>query len=485
METKTLTVPEQRALLTLQAARVSNEMLLARASFFSRWIDPRRNIDIECGHPEVLSTENYMDLYTRGDVASRVVSVYPEETWSQEPGLFENEEEALTPFEQAWADLNLEFSLIAHLEQADIVSGIGRFGVLLLGVDDGGDMGKPIDGLDITGKTQGPDRKLLYLRSFDESVLTINALETDVRNPRFGLPVSYAVRFTDNLIGKSAVEQEVHWHRIIHFADGRRNSLVYGTPRLEKVANRIFDLHKIAGGSGEMFWKGGFPGLSVQSHPTALNEEIDFDKDATRTEMEAYMNGLQRYIATSGMDVKSLGVQVADPRPHVEVQMRSIASCLGVPWRIFVGSESAHLASSQDSTTWNRRLAKRRRNYVNPYLLRPFVNRLIGLGIVPKPEKYAVWWPDLETPGDEAKAAKAEKQSNAISKYVTTGSDVLIPPFYFLTLVLGMSDEEARSIIKKAGLESGSLPEPPMPIAGAAGTRGRVQVPAGVARNGH
>ena len=44
---------------------------------------------------------------------------------------------------------------------------------------------------------------------------------------------------------------------------------------------------------------------------------------------------------------------MASPKEHVETHMRNIAISLGIPYRIFLGTEEAKLASSQDVKTWN------------------------------------------------------------------------------------------------------------------------------------
>jgi len=198
-----------------------------------------------------------------------------------------------------------------------------------------------------------------------------------------------------------------------------------------------------------MFWKGGFPGISLESVGT--DENIEFDEQATKDQIEAYMNGLQRYIATIGMQAKSLNVQVADPGPHLEVQIRLIAMSLGIPWRILVGSEAAQLAAEQDIRAWNRRVNRRRQGYITPFIITPFIKRLVAYGTLPKPKDIIVVWPDLNSPGDKDKAEVAERRTNALMKYVMGGVDALVPPFHFLTLVLGYTDQEAHSIIDEMG----------------------------------
>jgi hypothetical protein len=440
-------------------------VMTSRESWLRKWLDPRRDIDAECGHPADISIEDYKKAYTRGDVAARVVSAYPEETWSTEPEVFETEDISETVFEKAWKELNARLNVFAYLERIDVLSGIGRYGILLLGLDDGAALSQEI------GPASGVQRNLLYLRPLDESLVNIESLDNNLTSPRFGRPLEYSIDFVDSentvlATSGNITAQKVHWSRVIHVADNRVNSEILGAPRMERVINRLLDLKKISGGSGEMFWKGGFPGLSLESHPTG-DEAVEFDADATKEQMEAYMNGLQRYLATVGMTARSLSVQVADPRPHIEMQLKLIATAIGIPWRILIGSEAAQLASEQDIRLWNQRLNRRRQQYVTPFIIKPFVDQLILLGVLPEPPGgYQVHWTDLNSPSDQDQAIVAEKKTNALAKYAQSGADALIPPFHYLTLILGMSEEEANAIVNEAGDRVGELgPPDPTPLA--------------------
>lgn len=437
--------------------------MLERQEWLRRLMDPRRDVGRECGHPEVITMSDYLQMYQRGDVSARVVHVWPEESWSERPQVYETEDPEETRFEKAWKDLDLQLSLVPVLYRADILSGIGRFGIILLGLDDGKDLKEPVSLLGTNGKftpSGTPTSQLLYLRAFDESCVNVSALETDKSNPRYGMPKSYQILFQDTTLpmdtrqGATTISgTEVHWSRVLHLADNRISSDIYGEPRMKKVFNRLLDLNKTAGGSGEMFWKGGFPGISLEAMPEVLaNSNVVLDKEATRTQLESYQNGLQRYLALVGMTAKSLEVQVADPGPHLDAQLKLIATALAIPWRVFVGSEAAQLASEQDIRTWNRRITRRREDYLSPFVLLPFVRRLIDVSVLPQPKQGPfVAWPDLNTPSDKDKAVVAEGLTNAITNYVATGASEFITPFHYLTLVLGLSDEEAQSIVQEIG----------------------------------
>ena len=433
---------------------------LDRRTMMANLLDPRRDIDKECGYPAIITTEQFKKMYDREGMARRVVEIFPEETWAMNPEVVENEESELTDFEQAFVDLDKKHQLWSTLARVDEMSGIGRYGILLIGLDDGADMSKPVEGVDDdgTGK-QTQERKLIYLRPLDESALKIRDTEPNTASPRFGQPRMYEITLSGDIAQRSGDAGDVkytasqsllvHWSRVLHVADNRKSSEVFGIPRMQALYNRLYDIRKIAGGSGEMFYKGGFPGYAFEMDANALPMDT-VSKAAVRQEIADYSNGLQRYMVTQGLSAKSLNPQVANPKFHIDVQLEQIAITLGVPKRIFMGSEQAKLASSQDSKSWNKRLAKRQTNYVSPYLIRPFIDRLIQMGVLPEVEDYEIEWPDLDAPSDLDKAEVLNVNMQAFAKYVGGGVDALIPPESFLKMFVGMKPEEIDEISKLA-----------------------------------
>lgn len=420
--------------------------LLSRQALLAKLVDPRRDYDSELGYPDTISADTYRHTYNRLGLGTRVVKIFPEGCWAMDPQIYETEDPEETEFETEWTKLEKKLNIYQMLHLIDDISGIGRFGILLLGFGDGENLETPM--VNSKGKTRTP---LLYLRAFDESVVTIEKREESITSPRFGQPILYQVKFLDES-GTGTVSsrsKKVHWTRVIHVADGRIDSVVYGTPRMEPVFNRLCDSKKVLGGSGEMFWRGGLPGYSFESQPGTT--EADLDIEALKDQAEDWMNGLQRYMSLIGMSVKSLAPQVADPTNHMEAILMDISITLGVPKRVLMGSEEGKLASTQDATSWNTRLKRRQEKYVTPLIIRPFVDRLIATGVLPdigEDPGYEVFWPDLNAPKDEDKAKVAESKTRAMALYLTSGLSSIFPPAEFLTMVMKMEPEEVESVIK-------------------------------------
>ena len=239
---------------------------------------------------------------------------------------------------------------------------------------------------------------------------------------------------------------DVHWTRVLHVADNCGMSRILGTPRMKVMFNRLLDIRKILGGSGEMFWKGGFPGLSFELAPGSNLDDSEVDKESIREELNNYMNGLQRYLALAGMSAKSLASEIADPTSHMREQIQALCISLGVPLRVFLGSEEAKIASTQDQRTWNKRLKRRQDEYLTPWLVRPLIQRLIDVGVLPKPEKFKVRWGDLNTTTDQERSANALTKTQAIAQYIQGNCDQVVPPKSFFKYILEMEEDEAEEI---------------------------------------
>lgn len=445
--------------------------LLSRAAFYSQITDGRyntRNIDKECGYPDYIGIEDYIKMYRRNDVAARVVDVEPNECWKEYPDIYETEEERETEFEKSLDKVAGETNLYAYLARADRISGIGRFGVLFIGLDDGEAFSTPAPGYDEHDTLPTPGKaKVLYYRVFDESAAQISQYEEDKANKRYGQPLYYTLTFAEavsSLISDggtvqaqpTTTQEQVHWSRCIHLADGLHTSEIFGTPRMENVYNRLMDLRKINGGAGEMFYKGGFPGYHFNVDPKD-GELSDEDIVAARQDVKNWSEGLDRYLMAVGMDVKSMAPQVADPTNAVNNCLKIIATTKGIPMRLLTGSEQGHLASTQDSETWVERVALRRNMYVTPYIIRPTVDRLRQYGAVASPESspgesapkaYTVKWRPLATMTETERAEVGKNITEALARYATSGAEALIPLPEFLSKVLKISFQEVEAIMK-------------------------------------
>ncbi len=573
---------QDRLLMNTYISAVEN-MFTIRSNFLQQLLDPRRDIDQECGYPQSMTGSGfgsinpdlYRVLYEREGIACRVVQLYPNACWQKSPMVFETEDpEVVTPFEEAWDGISKQLrGEICHyqdeegspvwnyLHRADTLSGIGTFGVILLGVDDGKNLDQPLDGVasyDPTGNVEmthewmwnsikvtkrvgivnaegqvvgdreqvigvkrtfngirtsvfptspraepnpscnrlevdyypvyengtdglprqigfkeheykgqvnneasptnngvrvvnelpalfketnleadsqrpgfeassGPknaqgtgllssgqvgtdaqyvgiqlspseypsdkasteQRRLLFVRCYDESLVQIVQYEANVRNPRFGQPVMYRITLNDpreqhSGIGLPMATVRVHWSRIIHVSDNNGSSEVFGVPRMRPNLNRILDLRKIYASSAEGYWQQAFAKLVLSTHPQ-LGGDVKVNVPQLQNMLENVRNGLQREMLLMGMAASTVAPSVTDPTPHITVHIEAIAIQIGCPVRVLKGSERGELASSQDDDEWLDHVRFRQHNQCTPKIVVPFVDRLIACGVLPAP----------------------------------------------------------------------------------------------------
>lgn len=439
-------------------------LYLGRSGFLEQISGENRSIDRDCGYPDTaaLSITQYKEMYDRNPIAARVVEVMPDESWKMNPTVFETEEpdpDKNTPFEDDWTNLSLSLRgaskfkqkegnpIWEYLHRVDVLSGIGHYGILFLGLNDGLPLEQPVEPRE--------NMELMFLRAFDESSAKIDRYDEDQRSTRFALPEMYSITFSTPIedrsvgVGVQSIESKVHWSRVIHVADNLGSNEVFGVPRERPVYNNLLDCKKLYGGSAEMYWRGAFPGISFETHPQ-LGGRGQMNTSKLESAIEKYMQGLQRWLALRGMTAKSLAPQVVDPTAQIEVQLDAICIKLAIPKRKFLGSERGELASSQDADEWDEVVAARNTQYVTPRIVVPFIDRLIDLKILTEPEEYSVTWPTRDTLNEDQKAIVMAKRTESMVKYLAGDVQQLMSPLDYLTRIMGFDQEEAKQIVDAA-----------------------------------
>lgn len=448
-------------------ANAFTSVLLSRSELAARAglsFGGKRDMYQLCGYPAILRSAELGVMYERQDVAKRIVDAYPKAAWRNPPIITEDEDnESNTPFEQAWVSTVKTTKLYSYLCRADRLSNIGQYSVLLLGFDDGLELHKPVAMAKELSSVTKQKRKLLYMQPYGELDSQIMTWESDVKSPRYGLPVMYnvMVRMANN---QSGFAQQVHWTRILHVVQDTLTSDVFGTPILKAVYNRLVNLDTILSGSTEMFWRGGWPGLSLEADATM---DMSQTKDELQTEADNYMMGMSRLLRLQGVQAKQLSPNIADPASHVDIQFKAISGTTGIPVRILTGSEMGELASSQDKENWNARVAEYQMTHCEPDILRPLIERLILVGVLPCPTeveedgspKIMVDWEDQGTLGEIEMADVSLKKTQAMAAYVGGGVDALMAPHNYLVEVLGYSKDKADAMLDEAEQRLGEVEE--------------------------
>jgi hypothetical protein len=481
--------PTEKRIADLQVlSAVVGRMMLAQQMGLQ--YNGARDIYQALGYKDPLVYNDYYQRYLRQDIAKAIIDRPVKSTWQGPLQLIESTKADETEFEKAWIQLNKELGIKTKFSQVDKLTGIGRYGLLLLGLDDvrtTEDFMKPVS----SGK-----RQLLYLRAFGENTAIPTGIEfeDDPNNIRYGLPRIYTLQIVDVATQKNTVVR-VHYTRVIHILDDPLESEVFGTPRLEAVFNRLYDLEKIIGGDAEMFWRGARPGYSGKLDPDYTMTAAA--KEALKDQVDEYENDLRRILINEGIDLKALAQQIADPSNHVDVAIQMISAVTGIPKRILTGSERGELASTQDTSEWKEYVQARREDHAEPHIIRLFVNRMIELKILPKPsEDYTVRWSELYSQSEKSKVEIGKGRATALREYTSNPIAMeVMPPKAFNEFCMGFDPEQVTLIeemrneaiteeeLNQAIIDAVNPPEPVVKVGKPAGEKvpfkkGETKIPA-------
>jgi hypothetical protein len=425
---------EFQTLVSALVSRMNLATQIGRQSY-----NGARDIYQALGYPNVINYADYEARYFRQDIAKAIIDRPVKATWQGVLELVEPETKEETEFETVWKDINLQFGLQSLFSRADRLTGIGRYGIILMGLDD---VKQTIDfRKEVKGK-----RTLIYLMAFGEGSAQINTYETDTNNPRYGKPVTYSIA-VQQLEGGVSETIEVHYSRIIHLVQDPLESDVESTPVLQVVFNRLMDLEKLVGGDAEMFWRGARPGYSGvvdKDYQVTPTMKADF-----KTQIDEFEHNLRRILIADGVDLKQLEQQIADPANHVDIQIQMISAVTGIPKRILTGTERGELSSAQDSSEWKTYVRIRREDHAEPRVIRPTVKRFLELGILPAPKtgKYAIAWQDLFTLSEADRAKIGRDRAAALKDYTSSASaEAVMAPEDFLEFGMGLTADQVNII---------------------------------------
>jgi len=430
-------VKNNKRLHTLTSELVNRAVLASSLGLQS--YGGERDLYQALGYKTSIQYNDYLGRYRRQDIAKAVIDRPVKATWQGVIELVESNISEETEFEKAWRQLNRELNIKTKLSRLDKLTGIGRYGILLLGLSDV----KKIE--DFERPVGKGNYELKFIRPFGESSARIGLYETNTTNPRYSLPLIYNIEVGDVGTNSSKVVK-VHYSRVIHITDSPLESEIYGTPRLEAIFNRLMDIDKLVGGDAEMFWRGARPGYHGKLDPEyQLTEEA---KEDLKDQVDEYEHNLRRFLINEGIDIESLAQQIADPANHFQMQVQCISAETGIPLRILTGSERGELASSEDRSEWLSYVQTRREEHAEPCILRPFVDRMIELGILPTPEDdYSVKWADLFAQSEKARVEIGKSRANALREYTSNPmAEAVIPPSAFMEFFLGLTTDQIELI---------------------------------------
>lgn len=425
---------------------VLNYFLLDRRRSGLQW-SREESIDVDAGYPPLyadeISDETLWYLYRREPIASRVVEIYAKECWQVSPSA-SDADGVEGHFAKALA---LTFG--SHLRnwdyycyQLDVACGIGRYAIAVFVTDGDESLEQPA--------RPGETRRLIDVKIIPSRFVTVEKIVDDTRSLDFGMPEVYRVALR---LKNSNREYKIHRSWCVHVIDDHHHaaeSEYEGVPRLLPVLNRVLDVRKIMASAGEGYYRAGIPGL-VMTTESPTGGRVQIDRESLQEALDNFYRGLQRYMVLRSLKFQQVSPSVLSPAEFVNAAIEQICVKLGCPKRVFIGSERGELASTQDDAAWNDRLKQRQHVFVTNRIIKPFLHRLVKLGVLPQPRgEITVQWPDLTSYNFDERVKTLATLVQAMATYIGSGvSDYLGEEFIFRN-VLGLDEATFRKLKEAA-----------------------------------
>jgi len=384
------------------------------------------------GYDKKLDIDDYRGKYDRGDIATRIIELAPHDSWSKHPIITDSPDSPdKTDFQKKFEKLAESVNLFNNFMGVDIGQRIGEFSALFIGVSERGDddtIKKPLGQDDFNNVSD-----IGYVSPFTQEQVKWKLgkdMGMEPTDARYNYPVYYSLNFAD--LDSDDDEDDdwrtVHWSRVIHIANGRLGSELKGRPELQSVYNRLDDLEKVLGSSAEMFFTGADRKfhLNVEEGKGDIPDEMLKRQDK---EMQRLVHDLTSHIKTTGSELNVIGGEDPDPSGIIEQEIKFLSAGTGVPQNKLIGNEMGERATTQDRKNWFDSIRSRQNNFCGPDIIRPFIDRLIIVGVLPKPNEgtYTIQWQDLFTLNRKERAELELKRSKVVAKLAPQGNIDLFP----------------------------------------------------------
>jgi len=314
-----------------------------------------RDLYDEFGYNNSPTFDDYLARYHRQGIAQTIVDAPARTSWRGGIDVVD-QEDGETAFENELKKIDDEIKLLSTMSRADRLAGVGQYDVILIGYEGNTDFSQPVN--------PNADNQIEYVEVYKQGDVRIKNYVTDKFDRRYGQPNEYEIDLAsqassidNDSTADVGIGTEVHWSRVIHVpSDPVMEDEIFGTPRMEKVLNRLYDLEKVIGSSAEIWWRNADPGKQIN-----IDDDYELSQDMIddlEDQLEEYDHSLRRWIRTQGADIQQLTSQIEDPSPTFETIISDISASTNIPKRRLTGNETGERASMTGTKSSGRAFEK-------------------------------------------------------------------------------------------------------------------------------
>ena len=421
----------------------SLEISRARREFLgSLGLDAKRPTAwTQYGYSEHISFEMLYAAYERGGSGHGAVHRLLDKCWEKLPRIKKPESDSETPWEKKVKTLLRQVRAMAKLKELDRRNLIGRYAAVIYRVADSKLLEEQLQ----------TATRLVDLIPLFENQLKVTKWHTNENDENFGKPAMFQYRKlstpgTDTQ-GRPEEWADVHPSRVQILAEGAVGDFYDGVPLLRAGFNRLVDLDKIAGGSGESFLKNSArtivfkydAGGQPQAMPGPDGKPVTSVKDAHEAQAKALNQNQDASIVMQGGEATTLQTAISDPTGPWTTAANEFAASVRIPFTVLFGQQTGRLASDEDKSDFANRCSSRQEFELTP-MLEEFITRMQAAGIIDKGE-FEIEWPPVNAPTEKDKVDLLGKMTAAMQQAYQAG---LTEPLFDANELRAVVDFEQR-----------------------------------------
>lgn len=422
----------------------SYEASRARAEFLgSLGLDAKRPTAwTQYGYAEHIGFDMLLAAYERGGAAHGAVHKLLDGCWQKLPRIKSPASDKESAWEKKTTKIMRSINGWAKLRDLDRRNLVGRYAALIYRVGDGKALSEPM----------ARATRLVDLIPIYESQIKVTKWHSDAAAENYGTPAMFQYRRMAlpgvDTQGRPEEWADVHPTRVQILAEGSVGDFFEGVPLLRAGFNRLVDLDKIAGGSGESYLKNSARTIvfkydantAVQAIPGPDGQESQSVRGAHEAQAQALNRSTDASIVMQGGDATTLQTTISDPTGPWTVAANEFAASVRIPFTILFGQQTGRLASDEDKSDFANRCASRQEVELTP-MLEELVRRLQAAGLIDAGE-FEVEWPPVNAPSEKDKAELLGKMTAAMQQAFQAG---LTEPLFDANELRAVMDFEQRS----------------------------------------
>ncbi|WP_120967879.1 phage portal protein [Comamonas sp. lk] len=421
----------------------SLELSRARHEFLgSLGLDAKRATAwIQYGYSEQVSFEMLYAAYERGGAGHGAVHRLLDVCWLKLPRIKKPDSDEKSPWEVKAGKVLRSIRAWSKFKDLDRRNLVGRYAAVIYRVADSKTLDQPLERA----------TKLVDLIPLYENQIKVTKWHTEQGAENYGTPAMFQYRKISppgtETEGRPEEWADVHPSRVQILAEGAVGDFYDGVPLLRAGFNRLVDLDKIAGGSGESFLKNSArtivfkyeAGATPQAIPGPDGAETKSVRAAHEEQARALNRSTDAAVVMQGGDATTLQTSISDPTGPWTTAANEFAASVRIPFTVLFGQQTGRLASDEDKSDFANRCSSRQEFELTP-MLEEFITRMQAAGIIDAGE-FEIEWPPVNAPTEKDKAELLGKMTAAMQQAFQAG---LTEPLFDANELRAVMDFEQR-----------------------------------------